>query len=96
MAERIGIDLFGRTFTFETRADAGEARLAKEFVEGEVARVMSRMGGDVTGRELQAVVLAALSIAGDYLDLKKNHEAFRETVGERMARLSRKLAGPGD
>lgn len=89
MAQRIGIDLFGRTFTFETQAEEGEALKAKSLVEGEIQKIQSRMGGDRTGKEITILVLTALSLAGDCLELQKTHEAMCNEFKIRLEKLVR-------
>ncbi|MBI5845042.1 MAG: cell division protein ZapA [Deltaproteobacteria bacterium] len=90
MAQRIGIELFGRTFVFETPAQEAEATKAKNLVEGEVAKILSRMGGDRAGKEILVVLMAALSLAGDYLELLGSHEALREEMKIRLEKLVEK------
>jgi len=87
LAQRISIDLFGRTFIFETLAQEAEANKAKNLVEGEVEKILSRMGGDRTGKEIMVVIMAALSLAGDYLELKGSHDALREELKTRLETL---------
>jgi len=90
LAQRISIELFGRAFVFETPAEEAEANEAKNLVEGEVAKILSRMGGDRVGKEILVVLMAALSLAGDYLELKGSQKALREEMKNRLEKLVEK------
>lgn len=94
MAHRISIELFGRSFVFETPAREAEADEAKNLVEGEINKILSRMGGDRVGKEILVVLMAALSLAGDYLEMRSSRDALREDVRVRLDKLATKSEKP--
>jgi cell division protein ZapA (FtsZ GTPase activity inhibitor) len=67
-------------------------RRLKKLKKKEVSRVESQQSGESsTASDLTTLMLAALNIAHQNLELEDNYSKFRQDIAERSAKLIRKI-----
>lgn len=89
---QVVIKLFGRPFTFEADDASDSAQEVADFLLGEVARVEklhNRASSNIS--DLAIMILTALNIANENIQLKKNSPDFLRHLTDRSAHLIRKL-----
>ncbi len=92
MEQRVTIELFGQPYTFKTESGVTNAREVADFLIKEVAKVetqLSSKSSQIT--KLATLILAALNIANENIELKKTHSDLLRGVSERSATLIRVL-----
>jgi cell division protein ZapA (FtsZ GTPase activity inhibitor) len=88
----ITIELFGQPYTFKAEVDVSKAKEIADFLMQEVNKVqdqLSKTTGHMTKQTI--LILAALNIASENLELKKNHLAFLQKISERTTSLIQAL-----
>ncbi len=96
MEQVVKITLFGRPFTFKADGATESAQEVADFLAGEVARVESqhkRAAANIS--DLAIMILAALNIANENIQLKKNDPDFWRRLSDRSALIIRKLDTAG-
>jgi len=88
----VTIELFGQTHTFKANSDVNQA----EEVADLLVREVNRLEGQQTDRssnmsKLTILMLAALNIANEHMELKRNHSKLLDDVSSRTANLIRTL-----
>jgi cell division protein ZapA (FtsZ GTPase activity inhibitor) len=92
----VKIEIFGRPFTFKADGTAERAQEVADFLAGEVARVEKQHKRATSNiSDLAVMILAALNIANENFQLKKNHPDFLQHLSDRSALLIRKLDTAG-
>jgi len=92
LEEFVTIELFGQPYTFKAESEAKEAKRVAESLVKEVAKVEIQQSGksfDIT--KLGILILAALNIANENLELKRNYSDLLKKLSERSADLIRML-----
>jgi cell division protein ZapA (FtsZ GTPase activity inhibitor) len=84
---RIHIEVFGKTYTFETQADEKQAAKVGEFVCAMVEKAKKGLNASGGGKDVAVMALAAMSIANEYLKLKEDHDRLLRTVRQRSQKL---------
>lgn len=96
MEQVVKISLFGRPFTFKADDSAEGAQEVADFLAAEVAKVEKQHNRAVSNiSELAIMILAALNIANENIQLKKTHPDFLQRLSDRSALLIRKLDTAG-
>jgi cell division protein ZapA (FtsZ GTPase activity inhibitor) len=88
----VKITLFGRPFTFKAEGSSERAQEVADFLAAEVAKVEkqhNRVASNIS--DLAIMILTALNIANETIQLKKNHPDFLQRLSDRSALLIRKL-----
>jgi cell division protein ZapA (FtsZ GTPase activity inhibitor) len=92
LEELVTIELFGKPYTFKAESEVKKAKEVADFLAKEVSRVESQQfGGSSTASDLTTLMLAALNIAHQNMELEKNYSKFRQDIAERSAKLIRKI-----
>ena len=92
MEQLVTIELFGRKHTFKAESDVQQAKEIAEVLVKEVSRVESRQSGKSSMESnLATLMLAALNIAHQNLELENRHKAFAQDFSERSRQLIRQL-----
>lgn len=92
MEQLVTIKLFGRPYTFKAESEVAQAKEVADFLVDEVAKVEGRhtnKASDIT--KLAILISAALNIASEHIELKKNHSALLRGISEKSANLVRVL-----
>ena len=92
MEELVTIELFGKPYSFKAKSEVKKAKEVADFLAKEVSRVESQQSGESsTASDLTTLMLAALNIAHQNLELENNYSKLRQDIAERSARLIRKI-----
>ncbi len=92
MEQLVTIELFGQPYTFKTESDVSKAKEVADYLVKEVARIEiqhSKISSNVT--KLNTLILAALNISNENIELKKTHSDLLKDISTRSANLIRAL-----
>ena len=86
------IELFGQPYTFKTQSDIPWAKEVADYLVKEVNRVEGAQSGTMSNtNKITVMISAALNIAKDCLETKRDHQALVEKLKERSADWTRRL-----
>ena len=92
MEQLVTIELFGKPYTFKAKSEVKKAKDVADFLAKEVSRVESQQSGESsTASDLTTLLLAALNIAYQNMELEGNYSKFMQDIAERSAKLIRKI-----
>ena len=92
MEQLVTIELFGKQHTFKAESEANKAREVADLLTKEVSRVEGQQSGEsAAASELTTLMLAALNIAHQKLELENRYSKFTQDLSERSQRLIRQL-----
>ena len=92
MEQLVTIDLFGQSYTFKTDSEVFKAEEVADFLVKEVKKVESQHSVktlDVT--KFTILILAALNIANENFEIKRNDSEFLNNTSQRLNRIIRTL-----
>ena len=84
----IEIKLLGQVYTLKTELDASQARAVVEYVVKKVEAIETESRGR---SKLDTIILVALDIANDFLEIQQKHGDLIEDVASRSQFLIHKL-----
>jgi cell division protein ZapA (FtsZ GTPase activity inhibitor) len=88
----VTIELFGQPYTFKTESEGYRAKEVADYLAQEVARVENlQLKQSNRLNQTTIMIMAALNIIKDYLDLQKDRKALIQEVSTRSANLIQKL-----
>jgi cell division protein ZapA (FtsZ GTPase activity inhibitor) len=88
----VTIQLFGQTHTFKANSDVNQAEEVADLLVQEVNRVEDQQTDRSSNMsKLTILMLAALNIANEHMELKRNHSKLLDDVSSRTANLIRTL-----
>ena len=88
MEQLVTIDLFGQSYTFKTDSEVFKAEEVADFLVKEVKKVESQHSIktlDVT--KFTILILAALNIANENFEIKRNDSEFLNVISQRLNRI---------
>jgi cell division protein ZapA (FtsZ GTPase activity inhibitor) len=92
LEQLVTIELFGKPYSFKAKSEVKKAKEVADFLAKEVSRVESQQSGESsTASDLTTLMLAALNIAHQNLELEDNYSKLRQDIAERSAKLIRKI-----
>ena len=92
MEELVTKELFGKPYTFKANSEVKKAKEVADVLAKEVSRVKSQKPSESsTASDLTTLMLAALNIAHQNMELENNHSKFMQDITERSAELIRKI-----
>lgn len=92
MEQLVTIELFGKQYTFKAESETDQAKDVADLLAKEVSRVKSQQSGkSPTESELTTLMLAALNIAQQKLELENHYSKFIQDLSERSQGLIRQL-----
>ena len=92
MEQLVTIELFGKPYTFKAESEVEKAKEVANLLTKEVSRVESQQTGESsTASQLTTLMLAALNIAYQNMELENNCSEFLHDLSERSAKLIRKI-----
>ncbi len=92
MEQLITIELFGQPYKFKSAPETDNAQEVAEVLVKEVGRIQDQQSKEAPGiTQIAILILAALNIANENMDLKKNYSTLQETVSRRSDTLKRLL-----
>lgn len=88
------IELFGQPFTFKTQSEIPWAKEVADYLVKEVNRVEGGQSGTMSNtNKITVMISAALNIAKDCLEAKRDHQALVDELAKRsegwISRLDR-------
>ncbi len=96
MEEIVTIELFGQTHTFKADAEVTKAKEVADLLVQEVTRIENQQSNHSPNMsKLTILMLAALNIANDHVELKKNHTKLLHDVSDRTTNLIHTLDSCG-
>jgi len=82
------IELFGQTHTFKADAEVAEADAVAELLVKEVCRIEDQQANQSSNMsKLTILMLAALNIANENIELKSNHARLLHDITDRTTNL---------
>lgn len=92
MEQLVTIELFGKQHTFKADSEVNQAKAVANLLAQEVARVENQQSDESSSpSNLTTLMLAALNIAHQNLELENRYSKFLHDLSERSDRLIRKL-----
>ncbi len=92
MEEIVTIELFGQTHTFKADSEVTKAKEVADLLVKEVARVENQQSGQSSNiSKLAILMLAALNIANEHMELKRSYSKLLRDVTNRTSNLIRTL-----
>ena len=92
MEDTVTIELFGQPYTFKANSEVTKAKEVADFLVQEVARVEDQQPDQSPNiSKLTILMLAALNIANEHMELKRNHSKMLREIAERTTKLIRAL-----
>ncbi len=92
MEQLITIELFGQPYKFKSAPETENAQKVADVLVKEVGRIQDQQSEEAPGiTQIAILILAALNIANENMDLKKNYSTLQETVSRRSDTLKRLL-----
>ncbi len=88
MEQLVTIELFGRPYTFKAESEVKHAKEVADYLVREVKRVealQSNQSSDIT--KLAIIILAALNIANENMEIKRDRTNIFNTISSRSAKL---------
>jgi cell division protein ZapA len=90
LEQLLTIELFGQPYTFRTDSDLTKAKAVADILMREVGQVEAQQKKAGTGITKNAMlILAALNIAAENIELKKKQTNFMENVSQRADTIMR-------
>jgi cell division protein ZapA (FtsZ GTPase activity inhibitor) len=92
LEDTVTIELFGQPHTFKANSEVTKVKEVADILVKEVTRVQNQQPNQSTNiSKLTILMLAALNIANEHVELKRNHSKMLREVAERTAKLIRTL-----
>ena len=92
MDQLVTIELFGKPYTFKAESEVNKAKEVADLLTKEVSRIESQQPVDSSATShLTTLMLAALNIAYQNMELENNYSKFLQDISERSAKLIRKI-----
>ena len=92
MENTVTIELFGQPYTFKANSEVTKAKEVADFLVREVARVEDQQPDQSPNiSKLTILMLAALNIANEHMELKRNHSKMLREIADRTTKLIRTL-----
>ena len=92
MEQIVTIELFGQPHTFKADSDVTKAKEVADLLVEAVARVENQQNDPLSNISRQKIlILAALNIANEHMELKRNHSKLLHDVAQRTTNLIGRL-----
>ena len=90
--QHVTINLFGQPYTFKAEGEDKDAQEVADTLVEEVAKVESQQAKESPGiTQIAILLIAALNIVSENIELKKNHLEMLQDISERSANLIQQL-----
>ena len=92
MEQLVKIELFGQPYTFKAESEVSEAETVADYLVNEVNRVAEQQSQQSSNiNKLAVMILTALNIANENMELKRQQSILLRDISERSAKLMRTL-----
>ena len=86
LEQLVTIELFGQPYTFKTQSEIPWAKEVADYLVEEVNRVEGAQSGTISNtNKITVMISAALNIAKDCLETKRDHQALVDELTRRSA-----------
>jgi len=92
LEQLVKIELFGQPYTFKAESEVNNAEKVADYLVKEVSKVtaqQSRQSSNIN--KLAVMILTALNIANENMELKREQSKFLQDITKRSANLIRNL-----
>ena len=88
MEQIVTIELFGQPHTFKANSEVTKEKEVADFLVREVTRVENQQSGQSSNiSKLAILMIAALNIANEHMELKRNYSKLMRDVTNRTSKL---------
>jgi cell division protein ZapA (FtsZ GTPase activity inhibitor) len=88
LEKTVTIELFGQPHTFKANSEVTQEREVADLLVKEVARVQNQQSGQSSNiSKLAILMIAALNIANEHMELKRNYTKFHRDISDRTSKL---------
>ena len=88
MEELVTIELFGQTHTFKANSEVTKAQAVADLLVKEVSRIEDQQANQSSNMsKITILMLAALNIANENMEMKRNHSKLLHEVTDRTTNL---------
>jgi cell division protein ZapA (FtsZ GTPase activity inhibitor) len=88
----VKIELFGKHYTFKAETDALHATEVADSLLDEIGKIESKLNNSqTTVNQLGIMIMTALNIANNNIEIKRNHSDFLCKISEKSANMIKKL-----
>jgi len=92
LGQHVTIELFGQPYTFKAESEETSAKTVADYLAKEVKRVEEQHGRHQPQMpKLNMMILAAMNIANENIELRKKYAALTEEVSVRSSKLIQRL-----
>jgi cell division protein ZapA (FtsZ GTPase activity inhibitor) len=91
LEQLVTIELFGQPYTFKTESDITNAKEVADYLVKEVAKVETQHSSKSSVTKFATLILAALNIANENIERKKNYSDLLANISKQSANLIRAL-----
>ena len=91
MEQLVTIELFGQPYTFKAQSDVSNAKEVADHLVKEVTKIETQYSSKSSVNKLATLILAALNIANENIELKKKHSDLLRDISKQSANLIRAL-----
>ena len=92
MEQLVTIELFGQPYTFKTESDVTDATKVADYLVKEVTKIETQHAGESSSvTKLATLMLAALNIANENMELKNKHSHLLQDISKRSENLIQTL-----
>lgn len=92
MEQFVKIDILGKQYTFKAETEFSHAKEVADLLSKEVRRVELRQPDYPAGyNQMGIVILTALNIANDFIEIKKKNSELLNTISDKSAKLLNKM-----
>jgi len=86
--EIVTIELFGQTHTFQANSEVTKAKAVADLLVKEVSRIEDQQANQSSNMsKITILMLAALNIANENMEMKRNHSKLLHEVTDRTTNL---------
>ena len=88
MEQLVTIELFGQPYTFKTESDVTDATKVADYLVKEVTKIETQHASQSSSAtKLATLMLAALNIANENMELKSKHSHLLKDISKRSENL---------
>jgi cell division protein ZapA (FtsZ GTPase activity inhibitor) len=88
LGKTVTIELFGQPHTFKANSEVAKEKEVADFLVREVTRVETQQSGQSSNiSKLAILMLAALNISNEHMELKRNYSKLLQDITNRTSKL---------
>ena len=88
MEKTVTIEIFGQPHTFKANSEVTKEKEVADFLVREVTRVENQQSGQSSNiSKLAILMIAALNIANEHMELKRNYSKLMRDITNRTSKL---------